>query len=86
MRSLSARSTIYFLQAQHLPQGICNDFMRVFRVPNLMRLAAPNYPSVDVLLHPSVIRTAPHLDEQAGLDVYTQDVLTCLPPLRVSRR
>jgi len=51
--------------------------MRVFRVPNpLARSAAPNDPGVHVLLHPSAIRTAPHLDEQAGLDAYTQDVLT----------
>jgi aspartyl-tRNA(Asn)/glutamyl-tRNA(Gln) amidotransferase subunit A len=52
--------------------------MRVFRVPNPLaaRSAAPNDSGVHVLLHPSAIRTAPHLDEQAGLDTYTQDVLT----------
>ena len=51
--------------------------MRVFRVPNpLARSAAPNHPGVHVLLHPSAIRTAPCLDEQSGLDAYTQDVLT----------
>jgi aspartyl-tRNA(Asn)/glutamyl-tRNA(Gln) amidotransferase subunit A len=51
--------------------------MRVFRVPNpLARSAVTNDPGVHVLLHPSAIRTAPHLDEQAGLDTYTQDVLT----------
>jgi len=51
--------------------------MRVFRVPNpLARSAAPNDPGVHVLLHPSAIRAAPHLDEQSGLAAYAQDVLT----------
>ena len=67
----------YFLQAQRLRQCIRDDFMRVFRVPNPLALSAvANDPGVHVLLHPSAIRTAPHLDEQAGLDTYTQDVLT----------
>ena len=58
-----------------------DDFMCVLRVPNLLaRPAAPNDPRIHVLLHPSAIRTAPHLDEQAGLDAYTQDVSQCLPP------
>jgi len=47
--------------------------MRIFRVPNpLAHSAAPNDPGIHVLLHPSTIRTAPHLDEQAGLDAYTE--------------
>jgi aspartyl-tRNA(Asn)/glutamyl-tRNA(Gln) amidotransferase subunit A len=51
--------------------------MRDFRVPNpLARSATLNEAAVHVLLHPSAIRTAPHLDEQGGLDAYTQDVLT----------
>jgi aspartyl-tRNA(Asn)/glutamyl-tRNA(Gln) amidotransferase subunit A len=51
--------------------------MRVFRIPNpLARSASPNVEGVHVLLHPSAVRTAPHLDEQDGLDAYTQDVLT----------
>jgi aspartyl-tRNA(Asn)/glutamyl-tRNA(Gln) amidotransferase subunit A len=67
----------YFLQAQRLRQCIRDDFMRVFRVPNpLAQSATPNASGVHVLLHPSAIRTAPRLDEQSGLDAYTQDVLT----------
>ena len=53
--------------------------MRVFRVPNPLsaRSVTRNEAGVHVLLHPSAVRTAPHLDEeQDGLDVYTQDVLT----------
>ena len=37
----------------------------------LARSSAPNDPG-----YPSTIRTAPHLDEQAGLGAYLQDVLT----------
>jgi aspartyl-tRNA(Asn)/glutamyl-tRNA(Gln) amidotransferase subunit A len=53
--------------------------MRVFCVPDPLAqsaASAPNATGVHVLLHPSAVRTAPHLDEQAGLDAYTQDVLT----------
>jgi aspartyl-tRNA(Asn)/glutamyl-tRNA(Gln) amidotransferase subunit A len=51
--------------------------MRVFCIPNpLARSASPNVNGVHVLLHPSAVRTAPHLHEQDGLDAYTQDVLT----------
>ncbi|KAH9039290.1 amidase signature enzyme [Lactarius pseudohatsudake] len=67
----------YFLQSQRLRQCIRDDFMRVFRVPNpLAESPARNEAGVHVLLHPSAVRTAPHLDEQDGLDAYTQDVLT----------
>lgn len=55
--------------------------MAVFRVPNPLstrkRSATWNEAGVHVLLHPSAVRTAPHLDEeQDGVDAYTQDVLT----------
>jgi len=68
----------YFLQSQQrLRQCICDDLVRVFRVPNLHAVSpARNEADVHVLLHPSAVRTAPHLDEQDGLDAYTQDVLT----------
>ena len=67
----------YFLQSQRLRQCIREDFMRVFRVPNPLAVSpARNEAGVHVLLHPSAVRTAPHLDEQDGLDAYTQDVLT----------
>ncbi|KAH9074850.1 amidase signature enzyme [Lactarius deliciosus] len=59
----------YFLQSQRLRQCIRDDFMRVFRVPNpLAESPARNEAGVHVLLHPSAVRTAPHLDEQDGLD------------------
>ncbi|KAH9987500.1 amidase signature domain-containing protein [Russula vinacea] len=74
----------YFLQAQRLRQCIRDDFMRVFRVPNpLARSATPNEAGVHILLHPSAVRTAPHLDEQDGLNAYTQDVLTVPASLAV---
>jgi aspartyl-tRNA(Asn)/glutamyl-tRNA(Gln) amidotransferase subunit A len=51
--------------------------MGVFCVPNpLAKSATRNEAGVHVLLHPSAVRMAPHLDEQDGLDTYTQDVLT----------
>ena len=54
--------------------------MRVFCVPDPLSARRPvtrNEAGVHVLLHPSAVRTAPHLDEeQDGLDTYTQDVLT----------
>lgn len=47
---------------------------------NLSPSAAGDVAKVDVLLHPSAIRTAPQLDEHKGatspLDAYVQDVLT----------
>jgi aspartyl-tRNA(Asn)/glutamyl-tRNA(Gln) amidotransferase subunit A len=58
-------------------------------MPNVMASSplTPQGPQVDVLLHPSAIRTAPYLasskavnsndaTEASGLDAYTQDVLT----------
>jgi len=54
--------------------------MRVLRVPDPLSARSAtrrNEAGVHILLHPSAVRTAPHLDEeQDGLDVYTQDVLT----------
>lgn len=74
----------YFLQAQRVRQLIKNDFNRVFRVPDfhLASAARTNPDGVDVLLHPSAIRTAPKLfpssdsDGSSSLDSYVQDVLT----------
>ncbi|KAN0121288.1 Amidase signature domain containing protein [Russula decolorans] len=70
----------YFLQSQRLRQCIRDDFMRVFRVPDPLSARSAtrqNEAGVHILLHPSAVRTAPHLDEeQDGLDAYTQDVLT----------
>lgn len=52
--------------------------MRVFRVHNPLAVSpVRNEAGVHVLLHPSAVRTAPHLED--GLDAYTQDVLTAVP-------
>lgn len=78
----------YFLKAQRLRERVRRDFDRVFAVPNVLRgpdaEGAPE--GVDVLLHPSAIRTAPPLPagpaspevkgQEDGLGAYTQDVLT----------
>ena len=58
------------------------DFDRVFRAPNVQ--SAPyetDKAGVDVLIHPSAIRTAPRLDEddtksKSILGSYLQDILT----------
>ena len=72
----------YFLQAQKVRQLVRSDFDRVFRTPNPLSSSPPsqissNIDSVDVLIHPSAIRTAPVLSDPAsGLESYVQDVLT----------
>ncbi|TCD68010.1 Trimeric GatFAB AmidoTransferase(AdT) complex subunit [Steccherinum ochraceum] len=80
----------YFLQAQRLRQLVRQDFDNVFRMANPLKDLPPvsqpdAHPGVDVLLHPSAIRTAPHLPSPAdeadssqtdSLPSYVQDVLT----------
>jgi aspartyl-tRNA(Asn)/glutamyl-tRNA(Gln) amidotransferase subunit A len=75
----------YFLQAQKVRQLIKDDFDRVFSIPNyisgsLIRPTndADSSACVDVLIHPSAIRTAPLLTEsnKSDLSSYVQDVLT----------
>jgi aspartyl-tRNA(Asn)/glutamyl-tRNA(Gln) amidotransferase subunit A len=69
----------YFLQAQRIRQLVRDDFNRVFRVPNVLSSATEgNNDGVDVLLHPSVMRTAPKLGaiDATSLETYLQDVLT----------
>ena len=72
----------YFLQAQKVRQLVKSDFDRIFRTPNPLSSSPPsqipsNINSVDVLIHPSAIRTAPALSEPvSGLESYVQDVLT----------
>lgn len=78
----------YFLQAQRIRLHVRRDFDRVFRHPCVL-LAEPHPPrdGVDVLLHPSAIRTAPLLDRGEhgscggdkavpGLSEYLQDIMT----------
>ena len=80
-RNLSAFDN-YFLQAQRVRSLVRRDFDRVFRTPNVLSTQAEiNQTGVDVLIHPSAIRTAPRLDgdsagSKSSLDSYLQDVLT----------
>jgi aspartyl-tRNA(Asn)/glutamyl-tRNA(Gln) amidotransferase subunit A len=77
IHALTSAFDNYFLQSQRLRQCIRDDFMRVFHVPNPLALSpVRNESGVHALLHPSAVRTAPHLDAPDGLDAYTQDVLT----------
>lgn len=69
----------YFLQAQRVRQQIKTDFNSAFRVPNAqLSNPSPNPDGVDILLHPSAIRSAPRLNSDAvsGLGPYLQDVMT----------
>jgi len=72
----------YFLQAQRVRQHVRADFNKVFRMQNTLQSinSAPEE-GVDILIHPSAIRTAPRLDvadghDSSGLESYVQDVLT----------
>lgn len=75
----------YFLQAQRLRLLIRDDFDRVFKSRNILRvnddktMDMKDQTQVDYLLHPSAIRTAPRLDQidtNDSLDSYVQDILT----------
>ena len=72
----------YFLQAQRVRSLVRRDFDRVFRAPNVLSThPETNAAGVDVLIHPSAIRSAPRLDEDGDasksiLGSYLQDVLT----------
>lgn len=72
----------YFLQAQRVRSLVRRDFDRVFRVPNVLSTHPENNQTgIDVLIHPSAIRTAPRFDaddtgSKSNLDSYLQDVLT----------
>ncbi|KAJ3568283.1 hypothetical protein NP233_g5818 [Leucocoprinus birnbaumii] len=85
----------YFLQAQRVRQLIRNDFNRIFSLPNFyftdpstitvsQEQEKSREDQIDVLIHPSAIRTAPRIDDTADkndgdesdLDSYVQDVLT----------
>lgn len=71
----------YFLQAQRVRQLVKDDFNRVFLTPDFHSSSSltdqhKNDNRVDVLIHPSAIRTAPLLSEKSGLGTYVQDVLT----------
>ncbi|KAJ7483170.1 amidase signature domain-containing protein [Mycena latifolia] len=63
----------YFLQAQRVRRLVRADFARVFRAGEEAQAEG-----VDVLLHPSAMRTAPPLEssDADGLETYVQDVLT----------
>lgn len=71
----------YFLQAQRVRSLVRADFDKVFRARNVLLTdsqANDGDSSVDVLLHPSAIQTAPLLDVKnplGDLGAYVQDVL-----------
>lgn len=76
--SLRSAFDNYFLQAQKVREQIRRDFDCVFRLANPLRRLT-GLGTVDILLHPSAIRTAPQLSEtdtMEELDAYVQDVLT----------
>ncbi|KAK4683878.1 aspartyl-tRNA(Asn)/glutamyl-tRNA(Gln) amidotransferase subunit A, partial [Tremellales sp. Uapishka_1] len=67
-----------YLKALHLRRLLRTDFNNIFRIPHsLVNDDAYTPPSdgIDVLLHPTAIRTAPPLDER-GKSEYLQDLLT----------
>ncbi|KEP49099.1 glutamyl-tRNA(Gln) amidotransferase subunit A [Rhizoctonia solani 123E] len=67
----------YFLQAHRVRALVRSDFDRVFGKSVLTTHGDEQGSTVDVLVHPSAIRTAPRLDANPdALDAYVQDVLT----------
>ncbi|KAJ7623717.1 amidase signature domain-containing protein, partial [Roridomyces roridus] len=68
----------YFLQAQRVRQLVRDDFNQVFRARDVLTSSPANADGVDVLIHPSAIRTAPPLEASGddGIGTYVQDVLT----------
>lgn len=58
---------------------IKEDFDRVFSAPNVLNPTdQQSHEGVDLLIHPSAIRSAPPLAENSSgsIDAYVQDVLT----------
>ncbi|TXT13467.1 hypothetical protein VHUM_00834 [Vanrija humicola] len=65
-----------YLKALHLRRLVRKEFGAVFRIPHpLAPGEAPGH-GVDLLLHPTAVRTAPRLGEDNGEPEYLQDVLT----------
>ncbi|GFZ49039.1 glutaminyl-tRNA synthase (glutamine-hydrolysing) [Saitozyma sp. JCM 24511] len=68
-----------YLKALYLRRLLRRDFADTFRIPHPLSpgAAAPNH-GVDILLHPTAIRTAPPLDQPkgSGESEYLQDLLT----------
>ena len=68
-----------YLKALHLRRQLRREFDRTFRLAHPLRSTATRHDDgVDVLLHPTAIRTAPRVDADAagGENEYVQDVLT----------
>lgn len=81
LASLFSAFDNYFLQAQRVRQLVRADFNNVFRAPNPLQSSSAPADGVDILIHPSAIRTAPSLHpaddcKSSSLDSYLQDVLT----------
>lgn len=74
----------YYLRAQQLRKLVRDDFDRVFTNLNMLRenkstTSPVSSPTVDFLLHPSAIQSAPPLhetNEEDSLNSYVQDILT----------
>ncbi|KAJ1306717.1 hypothetical protein OPQ81_007707 [Rhizoctonia solani] len=66
----------YFLQAHRIRALVRSDFDKIFG-KSVLAAQDEEPGQVDVLIHPSAIRTAPRLDSNPdALDAYVQDVLT----------
>lgn len=67
-----------YLKALHLRRLLRHEMSSLLRIPNPLKpTSSPPAEGVDVLLHPTAVRTAPRLQEtQNGQDEYLQDMLT----------
>ena len=69
-----------YLKALHLRRLLRDQISSLFRIPNpLKSVSSPPVDGIDILLHPTAIRTAPPFNEaetQAGESEYLQDLLT----------
>ncbi|WWD00208.1 hypothetical protein V866_007117 [Kwoniella sp. B9012] len=69
-----------YLKALHLRQLLRKDYQNIFRIPHPLSPSSvsQNQAGVDMILHPTAIRTAPVLGakEAKGSNEYQQDLLT----------
>ncbi|TYJ58193.1 hypothetical protein B9479_001017 [Cryptococcus floricola] len=73
-----------YLKALYLRRLLRQEYQRTFRIAHpLAAPYTPNSDGVDLILHPTAIRTAPLLNQDAktGESVYLQDLITVPPSL-----
>ncbi|WVQ76674.1 hypothetical protein IAR50_006348 [Cryptococcus sp. DSM 104548] len=73
-----------YLKALYLRRLLRQEYQRTFRIAHpLAEPYVPNSDGVDLILHPTAIRTAPLLDQKSrkGESVYLQDLITVPPSL-----